>query len=227
MPQAAGFGLRDHLEVGQRRVQHRVPVHETLAAIDQPVLVQAHEDFEHGRGEACVHREAVARPVDRVAEPAHLARDRVARFLFPLPHALDEFLAAEVVPRPAVGGKLALDHHLRGDARVVGARLPEGAIAVHAVQPGQHVHQRVLEGMPHVQRARDVRRRDDDAVGRALADGREPAGRFPGSVDAGFDVSGGVALVHRRPRARTVDYSGSPAVARLSSRGPGPGNARR
>ena len=63
VPQAAGFGLRDHFEIGQCRVQDRVPVHETLAAIDQSILVQAHEGLEHGLGEACVHREAVTRPV--------------------------------------------------------------------------------------------------------------------------------------------------------------------
>jgi len=60
VPQAAGLGLRDHFEIGQRRVQHRVPVHEALAAIDQTVLVQAHKDFEHGCREPFVHREAVA-----------------------------------------------------------------------------------------------------------------------------------------------------------------------
>jgi hypothetical protein len=32
----AGLGLGLHLEIGQRGVQHRVPVHEPLAAIDEP-----------------------------------------------------------------------------------------------------------------------------------------------------------------------------------------------
>ena len=43
----------------------------------------------------------------------------------PLPDALDEFLAPEIEAVFAFGGELALDHHLRGDAGVIGARLPQ------------------------------------------------------------------------------------------------------
>ena len=61
--------------------------------------------------------------------------------------------------------QLPLDDHLRGDAGVIGARLPEHVLAAHALEAAQHVLQRVVERVPHVQRARHVRRRDDDAVG--------------------------------------------------------------
>ncbi len=70
---------------------------------------------------------------------------------------------------------LALDHQLGGDAGVVGARLPQHVLAAHALEAAEHVLQRVVEGMPHVQRARHVGRRDDDAIGGRLA--RAPAGR--------------------------------------------------
>ena len=63
--------------------------------------------------------------------------------------------------------ELALDDHLRGDAGVIRAGLPQRVVAPHAVVAGERVHQRVLERVPHVQRAGDVRRRDDDAIGRA------------------------------------------------------------
>ena len=71
--------------------------------------------------------------------------------------------------------QLALDHQLRGDAGVVGARLPEHVLAAHALEAAEHVLQRVVERVPHVQRARHVRRRDDDAVG--LRPWRARAGR--------------------------------------------------
>ena len=77
----------------------------------------------------------------------------------------DEFLAPEVVARFAFRLELALDHHLGGDAGVVGARLPQRVVAAHAVVAGERVHERVLERVPHVQRAGDVGRRQHDAVG--------------------------------------------------------------
>ncbi len=47
MPQAARFFFGDHFQIGQRRFQHRIPVHQALAAVDQAFLVEAHEDFGH------------------------------------------------------------------------------------------------------------------------------------------------------------------------------------
>ncbi len=60
-------------------------------------------------------------------------------------------------------GKLALDHHLRGDAGMVHARLPQHVLAAHALEADQNVLQRVVERVAHMQRAGDVRRRNDDA----------------------------------------------------------------
>ena len=54
----------------------------------------------------------------------------------------------EVVAGLALGVQLALHHHLGGDAGVVGARLPEGALALHAVVADQRVHHRVLKAWP-------------------------------------------------------------------------------
>mgnify|MGYP003693838417 CR=1 FL=1 len=61
------------------------------------------------------------------------------------------------------GLQLLLDDDLRGDARVVGADLPQRVVAAHPVVADQHVHQRLLERVAHVQRAGDVRRRQLDA----------------------------------------------------------------
>ena len=196
VPQAAFLLRRQHLQVRQRRVQHRVPVHQPLAAVDQALLVQPHERLGHRLRQARVHREALATPVHACAEAAQLARDRAAGLLLPFPHALDERLATQVVARQALGVELAFHDHLRGDAGVIGSRLPQRPVAAHAVVARQPVHDRVLERMSHVQRAGHVRRRDHDAVRRAVAAGLETAVGLPLLVQAGLDLAGRVGLRH-------------------------------
>src|SRR6202042_1097017 len=98
----------------------------TLAAIDQAFRVEADEDFGDRLRQTWVHGEAVAPPVDGSAEPAHLIGDLAAGLLFPLPNLVDECLAPEFHAADARGTELALHHHLRGDTRVIGARLPQG-----------------------------------------------------------------------------------------------------
>ena len=53
VPQAAGFLLGDHFQIGQRGLQHRVPVHQTLAAID--------ESFAHAAARILPSRPATGR----------------------------------------------------------------------------------------------------------------------------------------------------------------------
>ena len=78
MPETAVFLDRQDLEIGQRGLQHRVPVDQALAAVDQALFVQPHECFLHRPRHAGIHRETVAAPVHRSAEPAQLARDGAA-----------------------------------------------------------------------------------------------------------------------------------------------------
>ncbi|MNN26403.1 hypothetical protein D3C81_1399080 [compost metagenome] len=179
-------------------MQLGVPVDQALAAVDQAVLVQAHEGFLDRLGEALVHGEALARPVHRGAEAADLPGDGAAGLFLPLPDLLEELLAAEVVARQVLRGQLALHHHLGGDAGVVGARLPQGVAALHAAEADQRVHDRVVEAVAHVQAAGDVRRRQGDGVGLAGTLRREVVLRLPLGVPAGFDFVGLVGLVHAR-----------------------------
>ena len=99
--------------------------------------------------------------------------DGAAVVALPLPHALDEGFAAQLLARRAFFGQLALDHHLRGDAGVVGAGQPQRAAAAHAPPAGEDVHLRLVEHVAHVQAAGDVGRRQQDREGglavRALA----------------------------------------------------------
>ena len=92
-------------------------------------------------------------------------------------------LAAEVAAVDLPLHQLALDDHLRGDAGMVHARLPQHVLAAHALEADQDVLQRVVERVAHVQRAGDVRRRDDDGEGlgvlRRAGAGAESVGLFP------------------------------------------------
>src|SRR5690606_37248954 len=65
--------------------------------------------------------------------------------------------------------------------------------AAHAVVAHQRVLQRVLERVPHVQRAGDVGRRQQHRVGRARAAGLEQPRGLPALVEPGFELGGVVA----------------------------------
>ena len=130
-----------------------------------------------------------------------LPADQAPRLLLPRPDPLDELVAPECAAREAFLRQLALDHHLRGDAGVVAARLPQSGAPAHAVKPDQGVLDAVVEGMPHVQAAGDVRRRNDDAVRPRIrvVDRREIAALLPQPVELGLDLGRPVGLVqHRR-----------------------------
>ena len=114
--------LELHLDVGDRGLQHRRPVHETLGAVDQTLVEHALEDGLNGAREALVHRETIATPVDTVTDAPHLAPDGSTRFALPVPNFVDEELAAEIFLCLAVGSELLLDDGLRGDTGVIHAR---------------------------------------------------------------------------------------------------------
>ena len=163
MPQVSlDLDLLD-LEVGDRRQQLRIPVDQPLVLVDQPFLVEADKHFQHRARQPLVHGEALARPVARCAKPLELVEDHAAGLVFPLPDLFDERFAPDLAAVDLPLGQLPLDHHLRGNARVVHARLPEHVLAQHAMVAHQNILKRVVERVPHVQRAGHIRRRDHDA----------------------------------------------------------------
>lgn len=109
-----------------------------------------------------VHREALARPINGRALAPQLLGDARAVLLFPLPDARDEPLASEVMARQPLFFEFALDDDLRRNARMVRPRQPQCAVTAHAMVAREHIHQRMLKGMAHVERARHVGRRNDD-----------------------------------------------------------------
>ncbi len=196
MPERAFLLDALDLQVRHGGAQHRVPVDQPLAPVDQPLLVQPHEHFGDHARHLRVHREIFAAPVDRRAHAPHLPRDGRTRFLLPGPYLLDEGLAAEVVPRDALRVELALDHDLRGDARVVGARHPQRVGAPHARVARQAVHDGLVERVSHVQRAGDVGRRQlDGEIGPVRVEGGlGDAPFFPLGAPFGLDGGGFEAL---------------------------------
>src|SRR5262249_19569016 len=151
-----------------------------------------HEGVAYGPREVRVHREPLARPVERAPEALQLRLDRVLGLALPGPDALDELLTAERLAVDAFLRELALDDHPGRDPGVVGPRHPEDAVAQHALPPGQHVLDRAPVGVPDVEAARDVRGRyDHDEARRAGGSDRlETALGLPDPVPALLEPGG-------------------------------------
>ncbi len=170
MPEMAfDFDLHD-LEIGDRGQKLRVPIDEPLVLIDQLFFVELHEDLHDCAGESLVHRKALARPVAGGAESFQLIDDGAAELFFPAPDFFEKFFAAHFAPAgPLMLHQLPLDHHLRGDAGMIGAGLPEHILAAHALEAAENVLQRVVQRMAHMQRARHIRRRNHHRKGLGVA----------------------------------------------------------
>ena len=188
-----------HFEIGDRGFQLRVPIDQPLVLVDEALAIERDEHLEHRARQALVHGEALARPVAGGAEPLELADDGAAGLRLPFPDPLDEGLAAHGAARFLALHQLPLDHRLGGDAGVIGARLPQHVTPAHALEAAEDVLQRVVERVAHMQRAGDVGRRDDDAIGFRLGAlgpaGPEGAGLLPGLVNAAFDRAGLICLL--------------------------------
>ncbi len=150
--------LRLHLEIGENRLRLDVPVHEARGAINEPLLVEAHEGFSHGSRQIAVQRKLQPTPIGRAAEHLHLLDDSPSALLLPCPDSREERLAAEIVARLAFPLELPLDDGLRRDARMVDPGLPQHVEPLHALVAHEHVLDRAEQRVAHVKRARHVRR---------------------------------------------------------------------
>jgi hypothetical protein len=130
-------------EVREHRPTPRAPVDDVVAPVDETFLPEADEDLPDRRGQSGIHREALPLPVAGGSQAPELAKDRAAGLLLPLPHALDERVAADRLAGQPLRGELPFHDHLRCDSRVIGAGLPEDVEPLHALP----AHQDVLEGV--------------------------------------------------------------------------------
>src|SRR5690554_4978729 len=164
--------------------------------MDHALIVQAHNLLVRCVGQTGSRCETLAAPVYRAAQAADLAGDAAARLLFPLPDLVQKGLATQLVAGLAEGFKLALDHHLGGDAGVVGARLPQCIAALHAAVTNQRIHDGVVEAVTHVQAAGDVWRRNHDGIWLAGALGGEIQIAFPVLIPGGFNGVWLIGFIH-------------------------------
>ena len=153
-----------HFQVGNRRVQFRVPVHKAFVLVNQTFPVQFDKDFRDRFRAALIHGETFARPVGRRPEGAELVGDGAAGLSLPLPDLLEKCLATDIAPVDLLCGKLPFDHGLRRDAGMVRSRLPQSVFAGLALVPNQDVLNGEGERVAHMQAAGDVRRRHHDGV---------------------------------------------------------------
>src|SRR6202042_314500 len=115
-------------------------VDDVCSAIDQPLLMEADEGLLHGNAEPVVHSEVLTAPVHTGPQPLHLVQDGPPIDTPPLPHSFNKRGTSKLLPIRALTCELPLDHHLRSDARVVGAWNPERYLAKHSVPARKDVH---------------------------------------------------------------------------------------
>jgi hypothetical protein len=127
-----------------------------------------------------------------------LPNDAAAVLLSPLPHELDETLSPYLLPRPSLGCELSLDNILCGDSRVVRSRQPEGVVPLHPPPADEDVLYRVVQAMPHVERACHIGRRYDDCKRFLIRIdlGREQFLVFPEFVPLSLHTLRVVLLIH-------------------------------
>ena len=169
-PQVSRLALRGglHLVVGEGGPVHRAPVDHPLAPVDVPAPVEVGEHRPDGAGEALVHGEPGAPEVAGAAQFLQLVEDHPAVAVAPLPHLLDEGVAAEAPVVHSPGIEVLPDDGLGGDAGVVGAGHPQRVPPGHPPVADQHILDGVVERVAHVEAAGDVRRRDDHREGLLL-----------------------------------------------------------
>ena len=90
--------------------------------------------------------------------------------LFPFPNMLEQLLASQLIPMAhgAFFDQFTFHHTLRGNTRVIRTRQPQHFLSVHARFAGENVLDRVVQHMPHVQHARDIRWRDHNRITRSF-----------------------------------------------------------
>ena len=170
------------LQVRDRGPQAGVPVDHVVVAVDQLLLEQADEHVQHRPHVVVVHREALVVVVERGAQALVLVGDLRPVQAPPFPHPRNEALAAELLLGQPLFRQRVLHLALRRYTGVVSSVDPFRAPAAHPRQADAEILDRAVEGMAHVQRSGDVRRRHSDrvVVGRgALGLGVEDPRRLP------------------------------------------------
>ncbi len=153
-----------YFNIGECREASGAPIDEALATIDQPVFMESHEDFEHGFGQAFVHRKSQAVPVAGFSELLLLLDDCITRCRLPLPDAFDEPVAPKCFPGKPLSHELLFDDVLSRNAGMVGTGEPERIPSLHAPPPDEDVLQRMVQCMADMEGSRHIRWGNHNAI---------------------------------------------------------------
>ena len=158
----ARLSLVLHLGVTEGGLAVGAPVDDPVAPVDELLVVERLEDLDHGLVAALVHGEPFPLPIAGGAHLPELLHDGGAVFLPPLPGAFQKALPADVLLGQTLFRQGFHDLHLGGDRGVIRAGEPKHLIPGHALIAGDGVLQRIVQGVAHVELARDVGGRDHD-----------------------------------------------------------------
>ena len=197
--------------VGQCGLADGIPVHQTLASINEVIGEQFGKGQTHGFGADGIHGEPLPSPVCAASQTLQLLGDRGFVFVFPLLHQIHKGLAAQLRAMLPLGQQSLLHHGLGGDPRMVRPGHPQDFIPPHAMVPGQDVLEGVVERVSKVQGRRDVRGRHQQRVRRSVC-GRIGMSHFrgiPGLTNRGFMLTGNVGLRQFGSGGRRVSHGSS------------------
>ena len=170
----------NHLLVGQHGFIDRVPVDHALFLVNQPFFQQAGKQPLFVAVVVGIAGSDFARPVQRKAQPLQLA-----------------FHVGDVFARPFRRRDVVLDGGVfGGHPEGVPAHWLQHVVAAHPARAGEHVANRVIAHMPHVQLARRVGQHGKtvELRARAVFAHFKTAGLLPVLLGAGFE-GGGVVFV--------------------------------
>ena len=207
VPEMAGHGLVKDLVVGHGGLEVGIPVDQPVASINQLFFEEAEECVAHGPGADGIEGESRSLPVATATHFLELTENSFFVGIFPLPDALDEPFATELVAGHLLLEKEPfLNDRLGGDAGMVGAGHPEGLVALHAFLADEDVLKGVVQGVAEVQGAGHVGRRNDDRVGLAIGPwlAVEVALLFPEGVPA--FLGGGVIVLFGQVVEKAVGH---------------------
>ena len=149
--------------VRQRGLRGRVPVNHAPAAIDQFLFVKIDKDLFDRANIIVVEGIAPAGPVAGATESLELLNNDAAVFVLPFEHALQKFLAAEIVTRHAfVFAEPLFDRGLGSNSGVIHPRQPKHFETLHPRASGKNVLNAVVQNVAEREHAGDVRRRHHD-----------------------------------------------------------------
>src|SRR3546814_7840587 len=83
-----------------------------------------------------------------------MAGNFAAAFFFPLPDPGDELIAREISALLTLGVHLPLNHHLRGDARMISANHPQRILAAQPFITDHDILKCIVKRMADMERSR-------------------------------------------------------------------------